>query len=84
MIHRDRTGRIFTCAPDTGTGSGQPEPITVTVPEARRISGLGNTTIYELIRTGKLKSTTVGTRRLIDFASLRDLLTAKAATVGGQ
>jgi hypothetical protein len=32
-------------------------PITVPVAKAREISGLGNTKIYELIRSGELKST---------------------------
>jgi hypothetical protein len=46
----------------------------VPVAKAREISGLGNTKIYELIRSGELKSTTVRVRRLVFVASLRDLL----------
>ncbi|MHB2168020.1 excisionase family DNA-binding protein [Alsobacter sp. R-9] len=49
-------------------------PITATVHRARELSGLGNTKIYELIRSGELRSTQVGTRRLIFVDSLRALL----------
>ena len=54
------------------------EPITVTIAETRKISGLGTTTIYELIKQNKLKATLVGRRRLVDYASLKSLLTAAA------
>lgn len=53
-----------------------PEPITVTVTEAKRVTGLGNTTIYVLLGNGRLKSTKVGTRRLIYMDSIRELLGA--------
>jgi hypothetical protein len=53
------------------------DPVTVTVPKALQISGLGRTKLYELLGAGKVKSTTIGTRRLIDFASLKALLTSK-------
>jgi excisionase family DNA binding protein len=49
-------------------------PILVTVKAARYLTGLGNTKIYELIGAKKLKSITVGRRRLIVFASIEDLL----------
>lgn len=49
-------------------------PITASVNRAREISGLGNTKIYELIKSGELRSTLVGTRRLIFVDSLRALL----------
>jgi excisionase family DNA binding protein len=50
--------------------STQPNPILVTVPEAIRLTGLGRTKIFELIREAKLKSVTVGRRRLIRFDSI--------------
>jgi excisionase family DNA binding protein len=55
------------------------EPLAVTVPNATKYSGLGRTKLYELIAQGKIKSTTVGKRRLIDFASLKAFLTGKEA-----
>jgi hypothetical protein len=49
-------------------------PITVTIRTARDISGLGNTTIWALIKAGKLESLLVGRRRLITYRSLERLL----------
>jgi excisionase family DNA binding protein len=49
-------------------------PITVTVAEARRLSGIGNTKIFELIRDKQLDTVTVGRRRLIRLSSLERLL----------
>jgi excisionase family DNA binding protein len=49
-------------------------PLTVTVATARKLSGLGNTTIWALIKSGRLESTCVGRRRLIVYPSLEKLL----------
>lgn len=54
------------------------EPITVTIAETRKISGLGTTTIYDLIKQGKLKTAAIGRRRLVNYASLKALLTSAA------
>ena len=40
-------------------------PVLVTVKEARALTGLGNTKLYELIGQKRLKSITVGRRRLV-------------------
>jgi excisionase family DNA binding protein len=55
------------------------KPITVTIPTARRVSGLGHTKIYELIKQQKLKTVTVGRRRLVVYSSLEQLLSPRAA-----
>jgi hypothetical protein len=52
----------------------QRPPITVTVNEAMRLSGLGETTLYAKMRDGTLEVAAVGARRLIVFASLQRLL----------
>jgi excisionase family DNA binding protein len=49
-------------------------PITVTVATAKQLSGLGNTTIWALIRDGKLKVVRVGRRTLVVFNSLKAVL----------
>ncbi|WP_419809028.1 excisionase family DNA-binding protein [Sphingomonas sp.] len=49
------------------------EPLTVRVGTACR-HGLGRTTIYELMKSGRLRSVKVGRARLIDRASLCGLL----------
>ena len=50
-------------------------PLTVTVATAKKISGLGNTKLWELIKEGQLQTVHVGRRTLITFQSLQALLT---------
>jgi hypothetical protein len=50
------------------------EPITLTVPSALRASGLGRTKFYELIAAAKIKTIKIGSRRLVVYSSLKDLL----------
>jgi len=57
-----------------------PEPISVSVAEAKRLSGFGITKIYEFINDGRLKSTKIGQRRVVEFASLKALLTGAPDT----
>ena len=56
----------------------QPAPLTVTVDEALKLSGLGRTTLYSLIKTNKVETVLIGRRRLIRFASLSRLLNEDA------
>ena len=50
------------------------KPLTVTVATARRISGLGNTTLWALIRDRRLQTVRIGRRILINYRSLEMLL----------
>ncbi len=50
-----------------------PEPIAVHVKGAMRLSGLGTTKLYELIREKKLESVKIDGRRLILYRSLKRL-----------
>jgi excisionase family DNA binding protein len=50
------------------------DPLTCTVTDAQRITGLSRSKIYEAIAAGKLKSTKVDRRRLIHMQSLRNLV----------
>ena len=50
------------------------KPITVTVATAKRLSGLGATTIWALIKDQTLETVHVGRRTLITFRSLEVLL----------
>lgn len=45
--------------------------ITATIREACAMTGLGKTKLYEAIGSGKLASTLVGRRRLVQVESLR-------------
>jgi hypothetical protein len=50
------------------------EPITTTIPEFRRLSGIGRSRIYELLEAGELESVHIGVRRLILVDSYRRLI----------
>jgi excisionase family DNA binding protein len=49
------------------------------VPEARAYASIGNTQLHELIRSGKIESMKLGTRRLIFRESLDRLISPKPA-----
>lgn len=63
----------------TGGGATR-DPLTVTIREAQRLSGLSRTTLHRLAVTKKLRTAKIGKRTLIDFASLRALLTPPEST----
>lgn len=50
------------------------DPITVTIADAKKATGLGVTTIYDLIGKGKLDTVKVGRRTLVTTKSIRALL----------
>lgn len=64
--------------PTRNGGADSTQPIAVTIPEARRLSGLGYTTIWKLIGEGTLQTVHVGRRRLILYNSLLRLLTPES------
>ncbi len=52
------------------------KPITVTVENALKVSGLGRTKLYQLINEGQIKTKTIGRRRLVLYSSLEELMQA--------
>lgn len=54
-------------------------PLTHTVKDTRRITGLGTTKIYELMNAGVLAKIKVGRKTLITAESVKALVTPKAA-----
>jgi excisionase family DNA binding protein len=50
------------------------EPLTVRIPVAVQLTGIGRSKIYELIKAGKLDTVKVGASTLITVASLRRLV----------
>ncbi len=54
----------------------EPQPIAISIEQAARQSGLGRSTLYELMSTGQLAYTKIGARRLILMADLQALLAA--------
>lgn len=57
----------------------QPAPLLVSIKEARRLIGVGNTRIYDLINDGSLETVRIGKRRLIRYSSLQRLAEASNA-----
>jgi hypothetical protein len=60
---------------DTAIAPSGVKPLTVTVDTVRKVSGLGNTTVWKLIRERKLETVHVGRRTLVTVGSLERLLT---------
>lgn len=58
--------------------AAQPEPLAYSVADACRVSSIGKTQLYKLIREGRLQVCKIGKRSLIPAASLRALLEGEA------
>ncbi|MET3473268.1 excisionase family DNA binding protein [Novosphingobium sp. 1529] len=50
------------------------EPLTVRIPEACRLTGIGRSKLYELITDGSIEIVKVGGMTLIPFESLKRLI----------
>lgn len=50
------------------------DTLTISIAEAVKTLGLGRTSIYKLIKEGRLETITIGRRRLIKTASIQRLL----------
>lgn len=50
------------------------EPLSVTVPEALRIVGIGRTMLYELIKNRKVRAVKIGRRTLVRYDDLQRLV----------
>ncbi|MEE4210979.1 MAG: helix-turn-helix domain-containing protein [Parvularcula sp.] len=58
------------------------EPVSISIAETQKVTGLGRTTIHRLINSGQLDRVKVGTRTLITFASVKRLITPQAGRIG--
>lgn len=61
--------------------------LTLTVPEAAKVLGIGRGLAYEGVRTGAIPSVRIGRRVVVPIAALRQLLTdaeERRAGVGGR
>ena len=52
----------------------QIEPLTVRIPEALRLTGIGRSKLYQLIKSGDVQTVKIGTATLVVMASLRRLV----------
>lgn len=55
------------------------EPISVRIPIAVRMTGIGRSKLYELIKSGDVETVKIGTATLVKVASLRRLIERGAA-----
>ena len=61
----------------TGISREVPEdarPLAVSVKTACKLVGVGNTTMWALIKAGRVKTVSIGRRRLVIYASLEALV----------
>jgi excisionase family DNA binding protein len=64
----------FSTEPNRHSRRHPPKPVSATVDDTCRITGLGRTKIYELIAEGKLKTVAIGRRRLVLYSSIEELI----------
>lgn len=50
------------------------EPLTVRIPVAIQLTGIGRSKLYELIKSGEVETVKIGTATLVTMASLRRLV----------
>ena len=50
------------------------EPLTVRIPVAVKLTGIGRSKLYELIKAGEVETVKIGTSTLVSVASLRRLV----------
>lgn len=50
------------------------EPISVRIPEACRLTGIGRSKLYQLIGSGDLETVKIGAMTLVPLNGLRDLI----------
>ena len=55
-------------------GASGLKPLTCTIRETCRLTGLGATSVYKALSEGRLRGTTNGRRRLIYFRSIEQML----------
>jgi excisionase family DNA binding protein len=54
-----------------------PDPVTIDCKTAMKITGIGQTFLYDLLSSGVVRSYKIGKRRLIDHASLVEYITSQ-------
>jgi excisionase family DNA binding protein len=77
MVHviRTRRGSPRDTKGETQTVSNShPEPLTVRIPAAIRMTGIGRSKLYELIQSGDIEIVKIGSSTLIPVESLRQLI----------
>ena len=82
-----RTVRLSTASPAANPPASESvradpavafEPLTVRIPTAIKLTGIGRSKLYELIASGDIEIVKIGTATLITMSSLRRLVTREA------
>lgn len=63
--------------PDVGGGEAvrsAPEPLSVRIPDAVRLTGISRSRLYVLIQQGELETVKIGRSTLIPYRALRELV----------
>lgn len=58
-------------------------PVTITIPDAVKLSGMSRTRIYELLQQNRITARKAGRRTLISFADLQAYLASLPAYQAG-
>jgi excisionase family DNA binding protein len=64
----------MTASLEAPAGETSLRPLTVRIPEACRLTGIGRSKLYELIGEGRVRTIKVGASTLIPVASLEEFL----------
>ncbi len=62
------------------TSSEQTRPLTLSVPVAAAMVGIGRSTLYELVRSGDVRCVRLGKRIVIPISVIEDLLRGETAS----
>ena len=62
----------------TSHNTAPPEPLAYSIADSVRVSSIGKTKLYALIKAGQLQARRIGGRTLIPAASLRALIDGEA------
>lgn len=64
--------------PSTSLSDCEGKPLTVSVKATCKLVRIGNTTMWGLIKAGRVKTVRIGRRRLVVYSSLETLLVSEA------
>lgn len=74
IIKARRRAEPLSSMPVDGQQTITLEPLTVRIPDAVRLTGIGRSKLYELIQSGDIAIVKIGASTLIPIESLRELI----------
>jgi excisionase family DNA binding protein len=70
-VTKNNTRSIFRCEDDENQSAN---PLAVSIETACKLVGVGRTTMWVLIKSGRVKTLSIGRRRLVVYSSLEQLV----------